>query len=73
MGPGSKSKSTGTSTLLGFFFRSAYSDAMNGADVFSNEGRRYRVPPKFPTRFHPSDIIQFGSDEKVQTQIKGHQ
>jgi len=31
----------------------------------SNEGRRYRVPPNFPVRFHPSDVIEFGSDKKV--------
>lgn len=28
--------------------------------------RRCRVPPNFPTRFHPSDVIEFGSDEKVR-------
>jgi hypothetical protein len=31
----------------------------------SNEGRRYRLPPNFPVRFHPSDAIEFGSDKKV--------
>ena len=31
----------------------------------SNEGRRYRVPPNFPVRFRPSDVIEFGSDKKV--------
>lgn len=31
----------------------------------SNEGRRYRLPPNSPARFHPSDIIEFGSDKKV--------
>lgn len=29
----------------------------------SNEGRRYRTSPNFPTRFHPSDVIEFGSDK----------
>uniref|UniRef100_A0A453C351 FHA domain-containing protein n=1 Tax=Aegilops tauschii subsp. strangulata TaxID=200361 RepID=A0A453C351_AEGTS len=29
-----------------------------------NEGRRYRLPPNFPVRFHPSDAIEFGSDKK---------
>lgn len=23
------------------------------------------MPPNFPARFHPSDIIEFGSDRKV--------
>lgn len=31
----------------------------------SNEGKRYRVPPNFPARFRPSDVIEFGSDRKV--------
>uniref|UniRef100_A0A453C315 Uncharacterized protein n=1 Tax=Aegilops tauschii subsp. strangulata TaxID=200361 RepID=A0A453C315_AEGTS len=33
--------------------------------ISSNEGRRYRLPPNFPVRFHPSDAIEFGSDKKV--------
>lgn len=37
----------------------------------SNEGRRYRLPPNSPARFHPSDIIEFGSDKKV-IYIKHH-
>lgn len=32
---------------------------------YSNEGRRYRATPNFPARFRPSDIIEFGSDERV--------
>ncbi|OAY66028.1 Zeaxanthin epoxidase, chloroplastic, partial [Ananas comosus] len=35
-----------------------------GTWITDNEGRRYRVPPNFPVRFHPSDIIEFGSDKK---------
>lgn len=31
----------------------------------SNLGRINRVPPYFPVRFHPSDVIEFGSDKKV--------
>ncbi|KAL9261179.1 Zeaxanthin epoxidase, chloroplastic-like protein [Drosera capensis] len=33
--------------------------------MLSIEGKRHRVPPNFPTRFHPSDIIEFGVDKKV--------
>jgi hypothetical protein len=33
----------------------------------SNEGRRFRLPPNFPVRFHPSDAIEFGSDKKVDS------
>ncbi|KAF2295249.1 hypothetical protein GH714_032298 [Hevea brasiliensis] len=36
----------------------------HGTFITHNEGRRHRVPPNFPTRFHPSDVIEFGSDEK---------
>jgi zeaxanthin epoxidase len=35
----------------------------------SIEGRRYRAPPNFPTRFHPSDMIEFGSDKKVTNNL----
>jgi hypothetical protein len=31
----------------------------------SNEEKRYRLPPNFPTRFRPSDVIEFGPDKKV--------
>lgn len=31
----------------------------------SIEDRRYRIPQNFPTQFHPSDVIEFGSDKKV--------
>ncbi|MCI24400.1 zeaxanthin epoxidase chloroplastic-like, partial [Trifolium medium] len=30
---------------------------------FSNEGRRYKVPPNYPSRVRPSDVIEFGSDK----------
>ncbi|KAL5649913.1 hypothetical protein ACJX0J_040722, partial [Zea mays] len=36
----------------------------HGTWITDNEGRRYRVPPNFPVRFHPSDVIEFGSDKK---------
>ncbi|NP_001316090.1 zeaxanthin epoxidase, chloroplastic [Daucus carota subsp. sativus] len=42
----------------------------HGTYLSDNEGRRYRIPPNFPTRFHPSDIIGFGSDEKVAFRVK---
>jgi zeaxanthin epoxidase len=35
-----------------------------------NEGRRYRLPPNFPVRFHPSDAIEFGSDKKAMFRVK---
>ncbi|CAN4082906.1 unnamed protein product [Withania somnifera] len=31
--------------------------------VTDNEGRKWRVSPNFPTRFHSSDVIEFGSDK----------
>ena len=33
--------------------------------VSSNAGRLDRMPPNFPVRFRPSDLIQFGYDKKV--------
>lgn len=42
----------------------------HGTFVTSNDGRRNRVPPNFPTRFHPADAIAFGSDEKAKFQVK---
>nr|CAD1825116.1 unnamed protein product [Ananas comosus var. bracteatus] len=41
-----------------------------GTWITDNEGRRYRVPPNFPVRFHPSDIIEFGSDKKAVFRVK---
>nr|QED45764.1 zeaxanthin epoxidase [Petunia x hybrida] len=35
----------------------------HGTWITDIEGRRYRVSPNFPTRFHPSDVIEFGSDK----------
>lgn len=35
----------------------------HGTWITDNEGRRYQVSPNFPTRFHPSDVIEFGSDK----------
>ncbi|KAF7129232.1 hypothetical protein RHSIM_Rhsim10G0117200 [Rhododendron simsii] len=42
----------------------------NGTWISDNEGKKYRVPPNFPARFHPSDIIEFGSDRKVAFRVK---
>ncbi|KAL6993753.1 Zeaxanthin epoxidase, chloroplastic [Sarracenia purpurea var. burkii] len=42
----------------------------HGTWIADNEGKRYRVPPNFPARFHPSDIIEFGSDKKVAFRVK---
>ncbi|KAD3640917.1 hypothetical protein E3N88_30140 [Mikania micrantha] len=42
----------------------------HGTWITDNEDRRYRVPPNFPARFHPSDIIEFGADKKVAFRVK---
>nr|ACG42893.1 zeaxanthin epoxidase [Zea mays]BBM95905.1 zeaxanthin epoxidase [synthetic construct] len=42
----------------------------HGTWITDNEGRRYRVPPNFPVRFHPSDVIEFGSDKKAMFRVK---
>ncbi|XP_072971571.1 zeaxanthin epoxidase, chloroplastic isoform X2 [Typha angustifolia] len=44
--------------------------SQHGTWITDNEGRRYRVPPNFPVRFHPSDIILFGSDKKAMFRVK---
>ncbi|XP_077214279.1 zeaxanthin epoxidase, chloroplastic-like [Tasmannia lanceolata] len=36
-----------------------------GTWITDYEGRRYRVPPNFPVRFHPSDVIEFGCDKAM--------
>ncbi|KAI5684542.1 hypothetical protein M9H77_05770 [Catharanthus roseus] len=41
-----------------------------GTWITDNEGRRYRLPPNSPARFHPSDIIEFGSDKKEAFRVK---
>ncbi|GER30888.1 Zeaxanthin epoxidase [Striga asiatica] len=38
--------------------------------VIGNEGRRHRVTPNLPTRFHPTDTIEFGSDKKAAFRVK---
>nr|ACF21781.1 zeaxanthin epoxidase [Gentiana lutea]BAA88842.1 zea-Xanthin epoxidase [Gentiana lutea] len=42
----------------------------HGTYITDNEGRRYRVTPNSPTRLHPSDIIEFGSDKKAAFRVK---
>ncbi|KAL5557005.1 hypothetical protein UlMin_039241 [Ulmus minor] len=42
----------------------------HGTWITDNEGRRYRVSPNFPTRLHPSDVVEFGSDKKVAFRVK---
>ncbi|KAI9089309.1 hypothetical protein K1719_029588 [Acacia pycnantha] len=37
--------------------------SQHGTWISDNEGRRYRVPPNYPTHVHPSDVIEFGSDK----------
>ncbi|KAK1438996.1 hypothetical protein QVD17_04811 [Tagetes erecta] len=42
----------------------------HGTWITDNEERRYRVPPNFPARFHPSDVIEFGANKKVAFRVK---
>lgn len=42
----------------------------HGTWIIDNEGRRSRVPPNFPVRFHPAYAIEFGSDRKVVFRVK---
>ncbi|KAA8547193.1 hypothetical protein F0562_003598 [Nyssa sinensis] len=46
----------------GFFFVTDLRSE-HGTWITDNEGRRYRVPPNFPSRVRPSDVIEFGSDK----------
>lgn len=41
-----------------------------GTWITDNEGRRYRVPPNISVRFHPFDVIEFGSDKKAMFRVK---
>ncbi|XP_021824846.1 zeaxanthin epoxidase, chloroplastic [Prunus avium] len=41
----------------------------HGTWIADIEGKRYRVPPNFPARFHPSDAIEIGS-QKVAFRVK---
>ncbi|KAL3592121.1 hypothetical protein D5086_010761 [Populus alba] len=42
----------------------------HGTFITDNEGRRCRATPNFPARFHPSDMIEFGSDKKATFRVK---
>ncbi|GFQ07144.1 zeaxanthin epoxidase chloroplastic [Phtheirospermum japonicum] len=42
----------------------------HGTWITDNEGRRYRVSPNFPTRFRPTDTIEFGSVQKAAYRVK---
>ncbi|XP_020599670.1 zeaxanthin epoxidase, chloroplastic-like isoform X1 [Phalaenopsis equestris] len=42
----------------------------HGTWINDTEGRRYKVPPNFPTRLRSSFSIQFGSDKKAVFKIK---
>ncbi|KAG2566556.1 hypothetical protein PVAP13_7NG185800 [Panicum virgatum] len=42
----------------------------HGTWITDNAGRLDRMPPNFPVRFRPSDLIQFGYDKKVMFRVK---
>ncbi|EEF38782.1 zeaxanthin epoxidase, chloroplastic [Ricinus communis] len=42
----------------------------HGTFITDNDGRRSRVPPNFPTLFHPSEAIEFGSAGKAKFRVK---
>ncbi|GLT54122.1 hypothetical protein SLA2020_273490 [Shorea laevis] len=42
----------------------------HGTWITDIEEKRYRLPPNFPTRFRPSDVIEFGPDKKVAFRVK---
>ncbi|XP_073121666.1 zeaxanthin epoxidase, chloroplastic [Henckelia pumila] len=41
-----------------------------GTWISDNEDKRYRVSPNVPTRFRPTDVIEFGSDKKAVFRVK---
>ncbi|XP_042470631.1 zeaxanthin epoxidase, chloroplastic-like isoform X1 [Zingiber officinale] len=41
-----------------------------GTWITDKEWRRYRVPPNFPVRIHPFDVIELGNDKKVTLRVK---
>ncbi|PAN38408.1 hypothetical protein PAHAL_7G169900 [Panicum hallii] len=42
----------------------------HGTWITDNVGRLNRVPPNFPVRFRPSDLIRFGYDKKAMFRVK---
>lgn len=51
-----------------FFVTDLHSE--HGTWISDNEGRCHRLPSNFPTRFHPSYVIEFGGDKKAVFQVK---
>nr|AFK33361.1 unknown [Lotus japonicus] len=51
----------------GFFLIDLRSE--HGTWISDIEGKRYRVPPNYPARIHPSDVLEFGS-RKVSFRVK---
>nr|UOL49154.1 zeaxanthin epoxidase [Chelidonium majus] len=41
----------------------------HGTWITDIEGRRYRVPPNLPSRFRPSDVIEFGSEATFKVKV----
>ncbi|KAH6812320.1 zeaxanthin epoxidase [Perilla frutescens var. frutescens] len=41
-----------------------------GTWITDNKGRRHRLLPNSPTRFHRTDVIEFGSDKKAAFRVK---
>nr|AMJ39490.1 zeaxanthin epoxidase 2 [Bixa orellana] len=41
-----------------------------GTYIIDKEGRRHTLAPHVSARIHPSDVIEFGSDEKVAFRVK---
>ncbi|GAB2282616.1 hypothetical protein Dimus_017155 [Dionaea muscipula] len=41
-----------------------------GVWISDIEGKRYRIAPNLPTRFRPSDVIEFGKDKKAMFRVK---
>ncbi|XP_050372405.1 zeaxanthin epoxidase, chloroplastic isoform X1 [Argentina anserina] len=42
----------------------------HGTWLADNEEKRYKVPPNFAVRFHPSDVIEIGPGQKVAFRVK---
>ncbi|KAK8952043.1 hypothetical protein KSP39_PZI003101 [Platanthera zijinensis] len=52
------------------FFYLTDLQSQHGTWITDNEGRQYQAPPNFPTRFHSSYVIEFGSDKKAVFRVK---
>jgi zeaxanthin epoxidase len=51
-----------------FFLTDLHSE--HGTWIIDVEGRRYRVPPNFPVRIHPSYVIEFGPHKQATYRVK---